>query len=194
MINAAKILEEAERFQRFLAGGDTGLTEDELHRQERYHHALDLIKKYSPFENKAKKIHADRFASENGTPLPRRTADSDFFIAFQLLGKEGMFSKDSMRNWLIYKGMKALGIAMDNNDSKVVPKLLHELYLLSDLNKDNVELPDFKNYEFPELRFALHPESLEMKNSPKILEEFMRELLKPKGSKNFEEAIILGDE
>lgn len=182
MVNAEKILEESARYQQFLAGGDTGLTEDELLRQERYHHALDMIIKYSFSSKIARDVHADKYG------VSRRTIDSDFIIAYQLLGKQGIFNKESNKNWLIYKCMKAIELCFNQNELKIIPKLIHNFYLLSELNKTDVNLPDFSNFDLPRLQAKLHPEALEMRKDPKILEEMIREFLV---SKNVEEAKVV---
>lgn len=192
MVDPGKILEEASKFQLFLAGGNTGLTPDEIHRQERYHHALDMIKKYSFVNKTARNVHSDRF-TENGNKLSRRTIDNDFIIAYHLLGKEGLFNRDSNRNWGLYKIIQAIELSLNQNELKVLPKLFHEYYLLSDLNKNEIDLPDFSKINLPELRATLHPEVIRMKQDPKILAELVREFLKPKGEAKYQEAEIINE-
>jgi hypothetical protein len=188
ILDPDKILTEVELFFRFKSGEDLEHMESVIKRVERYLNAFELIKKFSFQSETARREHKLKYE------VHENTVRGDFLIAWQILGKEGIFNKDSVRNWMINKLMKWIEKAEDENDTDAKAKYSKLLYEYRDLDKDTSDLPNLADFKFPEVMIKPNDRAVEIKNDPKLLEQKITAWNKPKKQKSIEEAKIIPNE
>lgn len=197
MIDPIDLEEEIKwflRMRKVVKDSTIEIEENKLARLERYLHADEMIRSYSYKSKKGRETHKEKFGEEkNGEwmPLDNKLVQIDFMVAWYVLGREKIYNRESNRNWGLSKIEDGIVKAVEKEDLKSLFEGLKLWYMFSDLDKTIVEAPDFSQMELKEIRVALHPKVIEMKQKPELLEAQIKELLMPKKKMIAEEAQIM---
>jgi len=190
MIDPIDVYKEVEWFLRFKNAPDDArleIEERKLERLERLIHADKMIRDYSYSHKKGRQTHKDKFDLDN------RLVINDFMVAFYALGKDAIYNRESNKRWALQKIETAICRAIEMDDLKGLSDLLKRYYEFADLDKNIIDTPDFSKMELKEIRVALHPKVIEMKQKPDVLEASIKELLMPKKKILADDAQIVND-